>query len=234
MITLKLDGREVRAKKGQTILEVATENGIRIPTLCYLEGLSPKGTCRVCMVEIANRNGKLVPACVTPVEEGLEVITRSERLTRLRRTIVEMLFLERNHICAFCVSNGHCELQDLAVELGMDHVTFPYRYPGLAMDLSHDDFGLDHNRCVVCGRCVRACSEVEGAFTWGFTGRGIDTAVATDLGIPWGLSETCTSCGKCVQACPTGALFERGMATAAQVKSPEIIREVTERRPRVF
>jgi len=233
MIALKIDGREVQARPGQTILEVAREHGIRIPTLCYLEGLSPRGSCRICLVEVVNWRGKLVPACATEVQEGMEIITQSEQLRRVRRLVLEMLFVERNHICAFCVANGHCELQDLAVELGMDHVTLPYRYPGLSMDLSHEDYGLDHNRCVLCGRCVRACSEVEGAFTWGFQGRGINTQVAPDLGDPWGASDTCTSCGKCVQACPTGALFEKGASTASQVKRPEILEEVTERRPRV-
>ena len=232
MITLKLNGREVRAQEGQTILEVAREHGIRIPTLCYLEGLSPRGSCRLCLVEVRNWGGKLVPACATQVEEGMDVVTHNERINRIRRLVLEMLFVERNHICAFCVSSGHCELQDLAVELGMDHVTLPYRYPGLAMDLSHEDYGIDHNRCVLCGRCVRACSEVEGAFTWGFQGRGIQIQVAPDLGGPWGDSETCTSCGKCVQACPTGALFEKGGGTAARTKRPEVILEVTEGRPR--
>ncbi len=140
MITLKLNGREVRAQEGQTILEVAREHGIRIPTLCYLEGLSPRGSCRLCLVEVRNWGGKLVPACATQVEEGMDVVTHNERINRIRRLVLEMLFVERNHICAFCVSSGHCELQDLAVELGMDHVTLPYRYPGLAMDLSHEDY----------------------------------------------------------------------------------------------
>ncbi len=233
MISFKLNGREVRAKEGQTILEAARDHGVRIPTLCYLKGLSPRGSCRLCLVEVRNWRGKLVPACVTRVEEGMDIVTHSERINRIRRLVLEMLFVERNHICAFCVSSGHCELQDLAVELGMDHVTIPYRYPGLSMDLSHDDYGLDHNRCVLCGRCVLACAEVEGAFTWGFQGRGIETRVAPDLGGAWGDSETCTACGKCVQACPTGALFEKGVSTAAQTKRPEVIIEVTERRPRV-
>jgi len=161
------------------------------------------------------------------------VVTSSERLKWLRRMVLELLFAERNHICAICVSNGHCELQDLACELGMDVVHFPYRFPGLEVDASHAKYVYDPNRCVLCGRCVRACSEVEGAMTWGFSGRGVYTLVATDLGGPWGASETCTECGKCVQACPTGALVERGKATAEQEKRPQMLVEVTERRPRV-
>lgn len=232
MITLTIDGIKVQAEEGETILQAAKRAGIRIPTLCYLEGLSPRGSCRLCLVEVRNWGGRLVPACATPVQEGLEVVANSPRLRELRRTILEMLFVERNHICAFCVSNGHCELQDLAMELGVDHVRLPYRWPLLPLDLSHPKYGIDHNRCVLCGRCVRACSEVEGAMTLGFSGRGIFTLVEADLGDPWGQSPTCTGCGKCVQACPTGALFEKGKATSEQVKKPQILAEVTERRPR--
>lgn len=232
MINLRIDGTPVRASPGQTILTVACAAGIRIPTLCHVEALSAVGACRLCLVEIRNWNGRLVPACATPAQEGLDVVAHSDKLTALRRTILELLFAERNHICAFCVSSGHCELQDLATELGMDHVSFPYRFPSLPVDATHPKFGLDHNRCVLCGRCVRACSEVEGACTWGFSGRGVATLVEADLGDPWGASKTCTACGKCVQACPVGALFEKGNATAEQVKRPELLAEVTERRPR--
>ncbi|MCR4391798.1 MAG: bidirectional hydrogenase complex protein HoxU [Candidatus Acetothermia bacterium] len=232
MIALRIDDIPVQAEPGQTILDAAKAAGIRIPTLCHLPGLSPVGACRLCLVEIRNWNGKLVPACATPVQEGLDVVANSDRLRELRRTILELLFAERNHICAFCVANGHCELQDLAAELGMDHVRFPYRFPPLPLDASHAKFGIDHNRCILCGRCVRACSEVEGAMTWGFAGRGIFTLVAADLGDPWGDSKTCTGCGKCVQACPTGALFEKGRATGEQEKRPAIVAALTERRPR--
>ncbi|HPD06777.1 MAG TPA: bidirectional hydrogenase complex protein HoxU [Candidatus Bipolaricaulis sp.] len=232
MINLRIDDVPAQAEPGQTILDAARAAGVRIPTLCHLEALCPVGACRLCLVEIRNWNGKLVPACATPAQEGLDVVANSDRLTSLRRTILELLFAERNHICAFCVSNGHCELQDLATELGMDHVTFPYRFPALALDASHAKFGIDHNRCVLCGRCVRACAEVEGAFTWGFAGRGVHTLVEADLGDRWGRSVTCTGCGKCVQACPTGALFEKGKITAEQEKRPALLAEITERRPR--
>lgn len=231
-MTITIDGIRVQAEEGETVLQAAKKAGIRIPTLCYLEGLSPRGACRLCLVEVRNWGGRLVPSCATPVQEGLDVVANSERLRELRRAILELLFVERNHICAFCVSNEHCELQDLAAELGMDHVRYPYRWLPFFVDLSHAKYGIDHNRCVLCGRCVRACAEVEGAATWGFSGRGVFTLVEADLGAPWGKSKTCTGCGKCVQACPTGALFEKGRATSEQVKKPEIIAEVRERRPR--
>lgn len=232
MITLRIDDTPVQAELGQTILDAARGAGIRIPTLCHLPALCPVGACRLCLVKIRNWNGRLVPACATPAEDGLDIVATSDELAALRRTILELLFAERNHICAFCVSSGHCELQDLAAELGMDHVTYPYRFPALPLDTSHPKFGLDHNRCVLCGRCVRACAEVEGAFTWGFAGRGVHTLVEADLGGPWGTSTTCTGCGKCVQACPTGALFEKGKATGEQEKRPALLAEVTQRRPR--
>lgn len=232
MIHLEIDGRAITARPGQTILEAAEGAGIRIPTLCHLKGLSPWGSCRICLVEIANWNGRLVPACATQVQEGMRVVATSPRLTELRRRVLELLFAERNHICAICVSSGHCELQDLACELGMEVVRVPYRFPGLALDASHGKFVYDPNRCVLCGRCVRACSEVEGAMTWGFSGRGIHTTVEPDLGGPWGSAETCTECGKCVEACPVGALVERGKATAEQEKEPQLLAQITERRPR--
>lgn len=220
--TLKIDGRDVSAKADQSILQVAGEYGIRIPTLCYLEGLSVVGACRLCLVEIVGRK-PLYPACSTQVEEGMSVITHSERLATYRRTILEMLFVEGNHICAICVSNGHCDLQALAVEIGMDHVDLNYRNPSLHVDLSHERYGIDHNRCILCTRCVRVCDEVEGAHTWDILGRGIEARLITDLDQPWGDSETCTKCGKCVQVCPTGALFVKGKSSAEMVKDRKFL-----------
>ena len=172
--TLIIDEQEVSARAGQTILEVARENDINIPTLCHLEGLSDVGACRLCLVEIKGSN-KLLPACVATVQEGMEVSTNTERLQKHRRTILELLFAERNHICSVCVSNGHCELQTLAQEQGLTHVRLPYRNPELTVDASHERFTVDHNRCILCTRCVRVCAEIEGAHVWDVMGRGIDS-----------------------------------------------------------
>ena len=219
--TLVIDGQEVSAVRGQTILEVARENDIQIPTLCHLEGLTDVGACRLCVVEIKGSN-KLFPACVTSIYEGMEVSTNSERLQKHRRMILELLFTERNHICSVCVANGHCELQSLAQDLGLTHVRLPYRNPELTIDASHERFTADHNRCILCTRCVRVCAEVEGAHVWDVMGRGINSMVITDLHENWGES-TCTRCGKCVQVCPTGALYDKGKIGSDHPKYPDFL-----------
>jgi bidirectional [NiFe] hydrogenase diaphorase subunit len=170
------------------------------------------------VVEITGSN-KLAPACTTRIGEGMEVTAHNDRLLEYRRVIIEMLFVERNHVCAVCVANNHCELQDMALEHGLTHFDLPPISPVLGIDASHRLFAIDHNRCILCLRCVRVCDQIEGAHTWDVMQRGIETRVVTDMGKPWGESTTCTSCGKCVQVCPTGALFEKGRAVARGSKT---------------
>jgi bidirectional [NiFe] hydrogenase diaphorase subunit len=220
--TFTLNGQLVSASEDQSLLDVAREHWIDIPTLCHLEGLSEVGACRLCLVEIAG-SPRLQPACMTLVTEGMEVTTHTPRLDEYRRMLVELLFSERNHYCAVCVANGNCELQAVGAAVGMDHVRFDYLNPPLQMDASHERFVVDHNRCILCTRCVRVCDEIEGAHTWDVMGRGADARVITDLNQPWGISESCTSCGKCAHVCPTGAIVEKGKPVTDVTKSIDFL-----------
>jgi bidirectional [NiFe] hydrogenase diaphorase subunit len=226
VVTLQIDSHDISARDDQTIIDVARESGIRIPKLCYVSGLSSWGGCRLCLVEVEG-TPKLLAACSTHVKEGMQVLTQSPRLLEYRRMILEMLFAERNHVCSVCVSNGHCDMQALAQELGVDHIRFPYVYPKLPVDASHPRFVLDQDRCILCTRCVRVCDEIEGAHTWDVMGRGRETLVITDMAVPWGEAESCTSCGKCVQLCPTGALGEKGRSVAEMAKRRQFLPYLT-------
>jgi bidirectional [NiFe] hydrogenase diaphorase subunit len=220
--TFKINGIDVSAADDQTILEIARERNIFIPTLCALEGLSFVGACRLCLVEIEG-NPNPVTACATYPHEGMEVHTDTERLQGYRRLILEMLFAEGNHVCAVCVVNGHCELQWLAQKLGMTFNTLETLNPPKKVDASHYRYAVDHNRCILCTRCVRVCDEIEGAHIWDVMGRGINSKVITELNQPWGESVNCTSCGKCINVCPTGALFKKSKAVAEMEKDTHFL-----------
>lgn len=214
--TLTINGKEISAEEGATILQAAEDAGIKIPTLCHLDGVYDAGACRLCLVEMQG-TPKLLPACTTKVAEGMVIHTDTERLRKYRRMTLELLFAERNHVCAVCVANNNCELQTLAYSQGMEHVRYEYRFPKWGVDHTHPLFGMDHNRCILCARCVRVCWHIEGAGTKNVSGRGANSTIITDLCDNWGNSDSCTWCGKCVMSCPTGALFFKG-ATVAEMQ----------------
>ncbi|QOG13108.1 bidirectional hydrogenase complex protein HoxU [Arcobacter sp. FWKO B] len=220
--TFKINDIDVTGKSNSTILEVANEHDIKIPTLCYLEGLSCVGACRMCLVEIKGSD-KLIPACTAKIREGMEVYTSSDKIVAHRKMILSMIFAERTHTCSVCVSNGHCELQDMATTIGLEHSIVPYIHKKFDIDASHKDFIYDPNRCILCTRCVRVCDEIEGAHAIDIFGRGIESKIIHDMDEPWIGSESCTSCGKCVHVCPTGALFEKGVSSSEMVKKKNII-----------
>ncbi|RLI27950.1 hypothetical protein DRO58_03205 [Candidatus Bathyarchaeota archaeon] len=206
-ITLKVDGREVKGREGDSILDICKANGIHVPTLCHIEGLSAYGACRLCLVEDV-KTKKLIPACAISAANGMEILTNSERLRRYRRMIVELLLSERNHFCFFCEKSGDCELQSLAYEFGIDHVRFTSSFNPFPIDSTHDYIVIDNNRCILCGRCLRVCSEIVGNDTIDFVRRGWETTI-NDPKIIALKESNCISCGACVEVCPTGAIFDR-------------------------
>jgi NADH dehydrogenase/NADH:ubiquinone oxidoreductase subunit G len=206
-VKITMDERELLVPDGITVLEAAQSNNIRIPTLCHHPALSNWGGCRMCVVEV-DGSPKLAASCVMPVRDGMEVVTTNERILESRRTVLEFLFAERNHNCMFCPQSGDCELQTLAYELGMDHLTMSFSFNSFPTDVTSEYMSIDHNRCILCGRCVRACAEIAGTHVLNFHNRGPRNLVGLDLHANRDES-TCNGCGVCLQVCPTGAITNR-------------------------
>ncbi|MFW6180799.1 MAG: 2Fe-2S iron-sulfur cluster-binding protein [Spirochaetota bacterium] len=201
-ITIYIDGKEVKARPDQTVMQAADEAGIYIPRLCYHQDLVPAGHCRVCTVKI---NGKPTNACSNPVAEGMVIENDTPEMNEERRHIIEMLFVEGNHFCPFCEASGDCELQALGYRLGMLTPTYPYMWPDKEVDASHPDVYIDRNRCVLCGRCVRASKDLDGKSVFGFEHRGASKRITVNARGP--LSETQMSAAdKAASICPTGSL----------------------------
>jgi formate dehydrogenase major subunit len=207
MVNITMNGQKVSAPPGSTILQAAKQAGIDIPTLCDHPALIPVGACRVCVVEVQGQR-TLITACTFPIAEGMEVQTESPQVVSARKFILDMLFSERNHYCPFCEVSGECELQNLGYRYGLDHWIYPTYTKAFPIDSSHTHLVMEHNRCVLCGRCERACSDLTANHTLGLRNRGNSSMIHCDANLPWGDS-SCISCGNCAQVCPTGAIFHR-------------------------
>ena len=202
MITFLIDGAQVTAAPGQTIIDAADAAGIWIPRLCHMPGLTPFGGCRVCTVKV---NGRPASACTQPAAPGMVVMSDSEEIADLRRQIVEMLFVEGNHYCMVCEKSGSCELQALAYRFGITAPRYPFLFPKREVDATHPSILIDHDRCILCARCVRASRDLDGKAVFQFVNRGSEKRVAVNPDASLGPEET----DKALDACPVGALLRK-------------------------
>jgi len=225
--TITLNGKQVEALPGQTILDVARSHGVPIPALCHHKALVPRGSCRLCVVE---DSGRVRASCTSPAEPGMNIVTESPRLRAAREMVLQLIFTGRNHYCMYCEVSGNCELQDLGYDFGMDHFTFPTYEKRFPVDNSHEFILLDHNRCVLCGRCIRACADQAGHYVLTEKSRGYRTLVVADLDVPLG-SSSCVSCGSCVQVCPTGAFIEKRSAYQGKKEQIKTVQMACDRCP---
>ncbi|MDT8272023.1 MAG: 2Fe-2S iron-sulfur cluster-binding protein [Desulfomonilia bacterium] len=206
-MSMTIDGKECTFKPGQTVYEVAKENGIYIPVLCHQEQLKPVGACRVCAVEVEKARS-LIASCAMPAEKGMVVWTNTDRVKTSRRLSVELLMTQGHHNCITCESSGDCVLQNLAYSLGVEHPRFPEPTEIKAIEEGNEMIARDMNKCVLCGLCVRACNEIQVNQVLDFSGRGPTASVGPAFGLLYENSE-CVFCGECVRVCPVGALFEK-------------------------
>jgi len=212
-ITFTIDGVEVQAQPGQTILAAADEAGAYIPRLCHLKGLPPHASCRLCTVMV---NGRPMTACTQPAAEGMVVENDTAKLHHLRKSLLEMLFVEGNHFCMFCEKSGNCELQAQAYRHGITAPRYPYLWPKREVDASHQDIYIDHNRCIVCARCVRASRDLDGKNVFEFVGRGKDKKVAVNAKAR--LADTNVDVAdEAINVCPVGALLRKHVGYAIPI-----------------
>jgi len=204
-ITFTIDGVEVKAKAGETIIEAADRAGIYIPRLCYMKDLIPHGSCRVCTVMV---NGRPQAACTQPAMHGIAVENNTPALQTHRKNLIDMLFVEGNHFCMFCEKSGNCELQAMAYRFGIPAPKYPYMFPEKDIDASHPDIYIDRNRCILCGRCVSASRDKDGKTVFDFTGRGPHKKLAVNAEANLGDTDA-KAADKAMSVCPVGALMKK-------------------------
>ena len=208
-ITFTIDGKECTGKKGQTIVEAAKENGVYIPVLCHYDGLKPAGTCRICTVRVGGRN---MAACTTPIAQNMVVQSNIPEIEDMRKAIVEMLFVEGNHMCPTCEKSGNCELQALGYRYTMLVPRFPYLWPVREVDASAPKMYIDTNRCIQCLRCVRGVTAKDGKHIFGLVRRGDRTAISVDPELAGKMTDE--QAQKAMDLCPVGALLKKEVGFA--------------------
>ncbi|MCP4297682.1 MAG: 2Fe-2S iron-sulfur cluster binding domain-containing protein [Proteobacteria bacterium] len=214
-IEFKIDGVVVKAKSGQTIMRAADNAGIFIPRLCDEEGLEPQGSCRVCVVKV---KGKVVASCTQPVAEGLEVENDTLEIRNYRRDLVRMLYHEGNHLCPICEASGRCELQAVGYYLGiLQPAKYPYLQPDRPVDASHPDIMLDTNRCIRCGRCIRASTSLDGKNLFGYIGRGIQKQVGVNGKNLADTDAKLEDAAIAIETCPVGCIIQKGRGFFAPI-----------------
>lgn len=206
-LTIEVNNNKIQANQGDTILDALNRHGMSVPTLCHMKGLFPTGSCRMCVVEVEGRLN-LVTACSEPVTPGMKIKTHSERVIDSRKTIVELLLSNHPDDCLYCERNGSCELQKLSEDLNVRERRISGNKNNYKLDVSSASLVRDPAKCILCGRCVRVCEEIEGVSAIEFVGRGSKTFIDTSFNHGLNLS-TCVNCGQCIMVCPTGALKEK-------------------------
>lgn len=220
-VNIIVNGQKIEAQKGQTIIQVARENGLKIPTLCYHKDLSPTGNCRMCVVDVKGARF-LQAACVTQVSEGMEIETHSPKAVASRKLSLELMMANHTANCSYCDVSNDCELQTLVEEYKVEAPAWGQKGTRYPVDSDPNPFiHVDMNKCILCRRCVQACAEIQVRDVWGVAQRGFDEVIVAGAGTHL-LEARCESCGQCVAYCPTGALsskinYSEGMALAHQV-----------------
>ena len=206
MVHIEVNNRTLEAQSDETLLSCMRRHGLSVPTLCHMDGLPPSGACRMCVVEVAG-TPNLVPSCAFPVRDGLKVLTHSPRVVEARRTIVELLLADHPDDCLYCARSGNCQLQSLADELGVRR-RFRGARSNMPIDVSSRSIVREQSKCILCGKCVRVCEEIQHVGAIDFAGRGSRATVGTAFNEGLNVS-SCINCGQCVVVCPTGALTEK-------------------------